>query len=334
MRNWLDVVIDWAERRRLPLWAQFFIFWAAEALLFNAVQWLVGNTNESQHLQVTYDAGYLPFFLFFYALARNRARLAYERFRPALGESGGGPDAAVAFSRFGAVPVALWTVVGVVFGISGMVDPEVRGQRISGSLAEYIVIGGIGGAIGFGVLAVAAAYMVLLVARIVRIHRRAENIDPFHPGPARAFARVTALLSAVFVISTAYSVLTDSATWTNASNRAVAVGSLILAAVAFVAPLFGMWTKLRGAKELLLEANQTRMRSTAARIQAAIDAGHDEHVAPMNASVVALRAERDEIRGTSAWPWDLRTIGGVATTFLLPIATWGITQGISRLLDL
>jgi hypothetical protein len=334
VRNWLDVIVDWAERRRLPLWVQFLIFWGAEALLFNGVQWLVGNTNESQHLQVTFDSAYLPFLLFFYALARDRARLAYERFRPALGESGGGAGGAVAFARFGAIPVAVWTFAGAAFGIAGLLDPEVSGLRMSGSLAEYIVLGGIGGGAGFGVLAVAGAYIVLLVVRIARIHRRAGNIDPFHPAPARAFARVTALLAALFVISTAYSALTDSTTWTNSTNRAVAIGQLVLAVIVFIAPLLGMSAKLRDAKEVLLAANQTRLRSTAARIQAAIDAGRDELVAPMNASVEALLAERSEIRATSTWPWDLRTVRGVATTLLLPLATWGITQGISRLLNL
>jgi len=334
VRNWLDVIADWSEKRRAPLWLQFLAFWIADVLLFNGVQWLVGNNNPSQHLQVTYDAAYLPFLVAFFVVARGRARLAYERFRPALGGADGDANAGVAFAHFGAIPVALWTIAGAAFGLAGLLDPVTREQRISGSLAELLVIGGIGAGLGFGVLAVVAAYMVLLVVRIARLHRRADHIDLFHPGPAHAFARVTALLAGLLVVSTAYSTLTDTATWTNPSNRAVAVVSLVLAAIVFVAPLLGMRAKLRDSKQSLLETNLSRMRSVAVRIEAAIDAGHDDLVAPMSSSVAALRAERDEIRARSTWPWDVRTFRGIASTFLLPILIWGITTGISRLLGL
>lgn len=53
VRNWLDVIAGWSEARRTPLWLQFFALWVAEALFFNAVQWLAGNDNTGQHLQVT-----------------------------------------------------------------------------------------------------------------------------------------------------------------------------------------------------------------------------------------------------------------------------------------
>ena len=54
----------------------------------------------------------------------------------------------------------------------------------------------------------------------------------------------------------------------------------------------------------------------------------------MNDSVVALRAERERIAKASTWPWDPGTLRGVATSFLLPLLTWGVTAGIGKLLDL
>ena len=48
------------------------------------------GTDADQHQLTTYDAAYLPLALGFYGIARGRARRAYARFRPALGDDADG----------------------------------------------------------------------------------------------------------------------------------------------------------------------------------------------------------------------------------------------------
>lgn len=332
MRNWLDVVVDWAERRRVPAWCLVLALWLVLILAANGAKWAVGNLDADEHIQVTYDAAYLPLALVFYGVLRGRARRAFDRFRPALGPSAQGAPDALSFASLRAWAVVVATIAGAVLGFSSLVGDDTGVERLGSTPVEYVVNGGIGVALPYGAFIAVGTYGVVLVTRIVRLHRTAVNVDLFRRGPAHAFASVTAALSVFLVVGVSYSTLTDPATWATPFNRAFGVATLATAMGVFVIPLLGMRSRLRAARDERRDANSARLSATVARIEAAIDSGKDSLVAPMNDSVAALRAEGERTAKASTWPWEPSTLRGVVSSLLLPVMTWGITTGISRLL--
>jgi hypothetical protein len=69
-------------------------------------------------------------------------------------------------------------------------------------------------------------------------------------------------------------------------------------------------------------------------MQRAIVAHNDGEVAPIRESIAALRDEADALRAASTLPWEPRTFRGFATSLLLPVVTWLVTDGAVGLLDL
>lgn len=163
---------------------------------------------------------------------------------------------------------------------------------------------------------------------INEVYTRHVRIALFTPGPLYAFSRLAAgmvifTLAVVVVASVALSNLAGTIQW-----AVVAGGATALAALAFVAPLWGVHRLLAAEKARQLDAVGTQIDTTIARLQAIV-AGPDladigRHQMALDALIVAKR----ELSGISTWPWQRETLGGVVTALVAPLLIWAITQGL------
>jgi hypothetical protein len=105
---------------------------------------------------------------------------------------------------------------------------------------------------------------------------------------------------------------------------------LLIAAAAFVLPLIGMRVKLLEERNAMLDKNDYRIEQMVNQFNLRIDAENMEDIDEYPRALQALRTERTALQKISTWPWDVSTVRGFATTFLVPIFLWLITHFLDR----
>jgi hypothetical protein len=158
-------------------------------------------------------------------------------------------------------------------------------------------------------------------------------VDLFNREPAHALSSLSAAAGGVVIGIVSFSAATDPETFRSPALIALNSFGLGVAVVAFVGPLGAMRRRLRLEKERLQFENVALARETVARLQRAIVAHNDAAVAPIRESIAALRDEENALRAASTLPWEPRTFRGFATSLLLPVVTWLVTDGAVRLLE-
>jgi hypothetical protein len=176
---------------------------------------------------------------------------------------------------------------------------------------------------GIGVVAFEIARRLVIIDEIYRHHVR---INLLNPGPVYALARLSAVMvvftmSAVAVGTFALAELATTAQW------AVAAGApTLLAAVAFVAPLWGAHRALAEAKARELGALGEEITTTIRTLRDRVASQDRVEVGPLRDALQGLIAARDEYAAVSTWPWQRSTLGGVVTALIAPLAVWLLTR--------
>ena len=110
------------------------------------------------------------------------------------------------------------------------------------------------------------------------------------------------------------------------------VGSIVLAIVAFLAPLRGIHTRLRDEKLALLDRSAARIDAVSADLHRLVDSGSYTAVAEVRGVLGALDDDRTRIRVASTWPWEGATLRGFATTLVVPVVIWFVTAVLGKTL--
>ncbi len=181
--------------------------------------------------------------------------------------------------------------------------------------------------IGVGVVSFDIAGKLRLVDEIYTRHIR---ISVLSPGPLYAFSRLTAAmvivtLAAVAVATIAVRELAGTTQW-----AAAAGAPSVLAAVAFIAPLWGAHRLMEQEKARELDAIGARVQKTVGSLRDRVDEGDLTGMSDLKDALDGLLVARKEFSSVSTWPWQRETLGGVVTAVISPLAIWLITEAIER----
>lgn len=180
---------------------------------------------------------------------------------------------------------------------------------------------------GVGVVGVEIARKLWVIDDIYRNHMQ---INVLRPGALSAFSRLAAAmviftLAAVVLATIALAQFATTLTW------ALGAGiPTILAAVAFIAPLWGGHRSMAHEKARNLDSLGERIEATIVSLRARIDAGQLEEVRPLKEALEGLIAARNEYHAVSTWPWQRATLGSVLTALIAPMGVWLITRWLER----
>lgn len=259
------------------------------------------------------------------------ARRAFREFMPALGAEHDREDlesALVSVPDRVAIPALM--AAEVLITIAYFSDPNEAAHILSRPFVEQAIIL-LTNWLSIAITGVLLVSILRQLSAVSKLHRLAV-VDLFDPGPAHAFARLTSATAIGIVLFTVL-VLADPAAASDTILFAAQAGALLVIAVAaFGLPLRGMQGRLAAEKATLLRAVNGRIKVTAGRVHAAVDADERPAAAGLHDTLTSLIAERELITRLSTWPWSTSTIRGFASALVVPIVVWAITRVLERYL--
>lgn len=336
-RSWIDAFFAWMTALPGPTWLAYAMLVVPSVLVANAALWLSGLRpwGVLEPVQVFWGTWGVLLVAATHHL-RNVAGDAFDRFRVALGD--GVDDAERAryeLTVTPATPVLVLTVVALVLTpLYYLAAPE------ASQVVGLTPIGLVPRTASEGITTIFFLAITLQAVRqlraVGRLHAVATGVDVFRPAPLHAFSRLTAQTGIVLTVFISVGIL--------ASPDALgAEGALLLwlpwlvgiplfAAIVFVVPLLGMHRRLEDEKERFEAAADGRMRALLGELNEAIDARAADRVAALDATISALRHEREILARLPTWPWSTVTIRGFGSALLLPIALFLIQRYLGAIL--
>ncbi len=336
-RSWIDVFFAWITGLPGPTWLAYVVLVIPSVLLANAQLWLsdMRPWGALEPIQVFWGIWGVMLIAATHYL-RNVAADAFDRFRVALGNGVADPERArYELTTMPAVPVLAITVIAFVitplYYVADPVASQVVGLSGAGLVARTLSEG------LTTVFFLAIAFQAIRQLRaVVRLHATADAVDPFRPAPLHAFSRLTAQVGIVLVVFISVGILAVPGQLMTAGSWALwapwLFGVPIVAAVVFVVPLLGMHRRLEAEKERLESAADGRMRGLLAELNEAIDARATDGVTALDATISALRHEREILAKLPTWPWSTVTVRGFGSALLLPIALFLIQRFLGGVL--
>jgi hypothetical protein len=331
--SFVDRIVHWATDRGIHWWVLIGI-WVVVLVGVN-VGVALGDGTAGDHFFHSRETFYGVYGIFVYAYLNGRAGHALDRFRPALAAND--EQAAALRRNLTTLPPRMAIgalIIGAAFGaLYAANDPIVI------EIAEVSAIGGLlVGLFGWVVnLAIAGLFLTQIVRILVwvtRLHRRADRIELFDPGPAHAFAGVTAAAGALVIVVVTYSALSDPATFRDPFALVLIVALMVVAVLVFTLPLVGIRRRLVSQRDALLLDSSKRIRRLGAVVGTAVDEGRYETAGQLKDALDALELDRENIARKSTWPWEGATLSRFGAALLLPLLTWLITNVLGRLLGL
>jgi hypothetical protein len=328
-RAWPDAFMAWVESWPLPGWLAYPLLIALAIagtyLLTRAIGW---GTRPAYIVLLGAQVVY-PLALTHYA--NGVARDAFNRFRPLLPTDA---DSDAVLRELTTVPArGAWTAaaIGIAIGASAVValsEPEYARFGGEAATAPYVAIVFALTGLAFGV----TFYRIFRQVRaVVRLHQTARNVDPLRPYPAHAFARLTAVLGLGLVVVTfAWSAIDIEQQLANPSFLLASVSTIVLGAVLFVAPLWGMHQRLVAERFRMLDEISERLERVTREIHTRAAALDVRDADPLNKLAGSLMAERDLVHRTSTWPWERGTASTFATALAAPIVLFLMTRLLGR----
>lgn len=319
----------------IPWWVWVPAGWFVTLILTQAGAWIDGSLPL---LEFQREAVASPFYFVApvagYAYLTHAARLAFDRFRPALAVT---DDEAAGYrhriSSTRPLPALLpFLIGGAVFAIVTYADTSTGELMRSSGLntATWSVFN----FASFGFHFALAALIIGQIRLVTRLHREAAVIDLFRPDPVHAFASLTSRAGAVVIVLIMYSVLTDPATFENQAYLGISTTGIVLGIATFLLPLLGLRNRLTREKDRLRDEVAARLSVLTEEMHEAIDARRLSAVGELKTSLDVLVSEQQRIRKISAWPWETATLRGFATTLIVPVTIFLITSLLSETLGL
>jgi hypothetical protein len=167
-----------------------------------------------------------------------------------------------------------------------------------------------------------------LISELTTRHTR---IDLYALGPIYAYSRLTAahavFLAALAIVSTlTMSHLAGTIQWVTISGSA-----LLLAAAAFVAPLWGAHRLLGLEKRRQEDRLGHNVKGLVDEMQARVERSELDDIGDLKTAHEAMTRIREQVGAVSTWPWRPETLRGVVSALLVPVVLWGITRLLEAL---
>ena len=185
--------------------------------------------------------------------------------------------------------------------------------------------------LGYCMAPAAFIHTVRQLRLVARIHREANSIDPFDPGPLYAFSRLTVLTGLGYVLI-GYYTLTVNGIFAagNLVTIAAMVFSVVVGIGTFVVPLWGIHDRLVDEKALLLRGVEGRVQRVATEMYRRIDAGEFDGTKVVSDALAGVNALRDRIQHLPTWPWPPQLLRGFVSALVLPLVIFVLTRLVSN----
>ncbi|MEZ0239440.1 MAG: hypothetical protein ACAH65_01465 [Chloroflexota bacterium] len=334
--SWLDRLLDTIEALPGPNGLGFLAVFTGFVLLSLFEPWLMGAASPWRLVEKVYWGAVIGAQLAAAGYVRRVAATAFDAFRPALRI----PEAEVLQLRYEltvipALPAAAAVVVALLAtAISLAINPAATGSKpLTGTL--------LAGAFGLQLTITSLMFVLLLqlfrqMGQIRRTLARSAVVDVFRPGPLHAFSRLTSRSSAILLLFIGSTILVLP---TSMPGEVFAVYWLpylvvppLVAAAAFILPLYGMHGRLVAEKERLQGETEERLQALFAELNGDIDGRELARADGLNKSLMSLLLQRDVLANLPTWPWSPGTLRGFLTAIFLPLVVFLLQQVVGRLI--
>jgi hypothetical protein len=330
--GWADRLVAWINALPIPVWLFYLLVIVILGLVNSLSAWSIGTRPWGVfEFESATDGIWPTFFIGYMVMLVNRGKAAFNKYRPLL-PNADERDSAVEqrftmiSRRTGRIALLLSAIAVaatiIAFLTSG--DPlSVPDMIYQLYIMSFVVLVN---SVFFAML----LFLLRQIRIIQRLHKEAEGVDLFDLGPAHAFSELTAGTGIGLMLIATFGVFQ---VWNNPANTFYFVldGVMMVCGVlVFFVPLRGMRQKLREVKaEELRNANQ-RLKSVYERLNQGVASENYTDVSALNTAISALTQERNEIARISTLPWDTATFRGFASSILLPVTLFIITQLLGR----
>lgn len=337
-----DRLVAWIDRQPLPAWLFYALVTGATVVVGGTLLRLSGSPAKPEFAMINL----LSQLLTVYPLAmmhylKNTAGGSLQMFRPALGKlQAEYPRLEASLTRMSGRSLWVATVLGVLFtALSVAQTPDSWGLAEAGPLGAA-VFGLLQGTwVDIGIMAL-FLFLIQQIRCIARIHREATNISLYERSSHHAFSRLT-LVAAVGLLVPVYGyALLVRSTATDAPRALSEVDSLmvlvfvLLSAVVFVVPIYGMRRRLQALKKAALRKCDQRFESVVKRLHPRLDAGNLKDLAGLNHAMSSLSLEREALHRISTWPWAADTLRRYLSSVALPVFVFLLGRYIGRFFGL
>ena len=335
-------LIGWIDRLPMPAWVFYVLVTAAAVAVALGLLRIAGVPAGSQvgsiYLLGTLLTAY-PLAMMHYL--RRAAAGSLEAFRPALGRL----RAEYPYLQARLTTIsgrALWIIValGIVFTVLSIASnpgswgfgepmplPTMAFALIQGTWVDICVMA-------------LLLFLIRQISCIARIHREATNIRLYESGSHRAFSRLT-LVAAIGLLIPVYGfALVARSTGSVATNGMSQIDALMLAvfvllsAVVFVVPLYGMRRRLEDLKKAAIRECDQRFQAAVTRVHARLDAGSLKDLEGLSHAMTSLALERESLHRISTWPWAADTLRRYFSAIALPVFIVLLGRYIARFLGI
>lgn len=288
--SWVDRLIDWIDRLRMPNWLFYLGLTLLQFALYFAINLLTGVSN-SDPLVVTYSYTVLYSIssLVFMHYMRGIAKRALDSFAPALAVD------EMEFSRLKyqltvmpARGALIATVLGVVLPFGDALAPASQASAVQYPISVYF----------FGVLGLAftGVFMVFIVRQLLmvnRIHRTAQRINLFQFSPLYSFSSITVRIGLISIVAAYINLAIDPNVFASPGSLLFNGVLLLLGAAAFVLPLNSMHQRISTEKKRLLAEHDQRFESIVNELNEHIDSRNLTQVDALTRTLSSLVTQRD-----------------------------------------
>jgi hypothetical protein len=333
--SWLHRLVDLIERLPGPTWAAYVVIAVVSIVVVHTQVWSTGVLPIGSLDPVNVYYGVLPVALIWAAgYLETVAAGAFDSFRPSLTLGQDEVDRlrhelTVMPSRPSLILTIAAMVITVLSYVADPVSSGIIGVPAPALLGRYVLE-------SFN-----TAVILLLIYQLLRQMRdvrrtlaRSTVVDLFQPSPLYAFSKLTSRAGIVIVAVVASSVLfvplpamTDTllVTWVP-----FLVIPPLIAAIAFLLPLYGMHGRLVAEKDGLQAAAEDRLKGLLSEINQDVDARDLRRADGLNKALASMLQQRDVLAKLPTWPWSAGTLRAFVTAIFLPIALFLIQRLLSQ----
>jgi hypothetical protein len=333
--SWVDRLIAWIERQKLPDGVIYLSIFLLIVLVTHILYWVESPVAFGTVVPTIFiDSIWLAYMLILLHILKRTSRRALRDFNIPLAIDSDEYDLLTErFTNMPARPVFFISLIFFVFFVvisfqyPVIVDVVLR-HPVSIFIWELSFAG------SYIFLPIFVFYSVRQLKLVNQIYSRVENIQIFSLQPYYGMANVTTQLSLIWFFTISLNVFVEGVVGTQSMSLnllvIVTVALATLALLMFLVPLIGIHNQINREKNLALEGNGRQIEALYAKLYDALQLDELKRVADIEGGLIALFAMREKLTKVPAWPWMPGTPGRFISAILLPLGLGILQQILSR----
>jgi hypothetical protein len=329
--SWFDRVSDAIRRGPIPSAVVYLLLVLVIAVAREIVGWTDGSVAVGTIYPYFFIDAFNPVFLFFAThLLDDQARRAFVSYQPVLSP---GTDSDSLLYRLTTLPARSTLIVSLLAMPVGVayiplaLSPATIADSLYFTSPQAVVADSTISVLQTIATVLFVWHTLHQLFWISRIYSRHTDVSIFHIGPLYSLSRVTAMTAVTLLV---FSYLFAGWVFDSLGSALVVGGILVVAALAFVVPLYGAHQLLVAEKSRQHSEVARRIEATGQRLHAEIDADDYTRADSLQSALSGLETERAIIGKAPTWPWDPEAVRIVLTALLVPIVLWVITRILER----